>query len=191
MTYQPAAGDPPVDAGQPRDHLVFYRGTDAEVAIHYVFGEPSLEAVLARARTALPGRPLYGLVDSGWWHTTKLDATPGWSQPATDPTGPVTIEQRCLTHADKMQEEGWYTTANVLAAAAETIALLKGGTAAPLPLSNPLALRALAEAASGLARRNADNQTGALNGVATALATSLHHLATVLEGLARKLIAVA
>jgi len=32
-----------------------------------------------------------------------------------------TLAQRCMIHADKMQGEGWYVTANVLAAAAEAL----------------------------------------------------------------------
>lgn len=32
-----------------------------------------------------------------------------------------TLSRRLLTHADNMQDEGWYTTANVLAEAAEVI----------------------------------------------------------------------
>ena len=35
------------------------------------------------------------------------------------------IERRCEIHAEKMQEEGWYVTANVLAAAAEEIKALR------------------------------------------------------------------
>ena len=32
-----------------------------------------------------------------------------------------TLSKRLLTHADNMQSEGWYTTANVLAEAAEVL----------------------------------------------------------------------
>lgn len=35
---------------------------------------------------------------------------------------PLTLSQRCALHADKMQDEGWYTTANVLAQASQTLA---------------------------------------------------------------------
>jgi hypothetical protein len=40
----------------------------------------------------------------------------------------LSIEQRCRVHADKMQGEGWYVTANVLAEAAETIKRLRART---------------------------------------------------------------
>lgn len=33
----------------------------------------------------------------------------------------IPISRRCRIHADKMQDEGWYVTANVLAAAADEI----------------------------------------------------------------------
>lgn len=36
----------------------------------------------------------------------------------------MTLAERCSVHADKMQDEGWYVTANVLASAAERLALL-------------------------------------------------------------------
>lgn len=37
-----------------------------------------------------------------------------------------TLAQRCLIHADKMQDEGWYVTANVLCAAGMRIEELEG-----------------------------------------------------------------
>lgn len=48
----------------------------------------------------------------------------------SEKTGPLTCETgakaplspRLMTHADNMQSEGWYTTANVLAEAAEALA---------------------------------------------------------------------
>ncbi len=35
----------------------------------------------------------------------------------------MTLAQRCRIHADRMQDEGWYVTANVLSAAADELEL--------------------------------------------------------------------
>ena len=37
------------------------------------------------------------------------------------PVRPLTLAQRCRIHAEKMQGEGWYVTANVLDAAANEL----------------------------------------------------------------------
>ena len=51
-------------------------------------------------------------------------------------TNAATLAQRCMIHADKMQGEGWYVTANVLAAASERIEALETKLSAFRSLAN-------------------------------------------------------
>lgn len=48
----------------------------------------------------------------------------------------MTLSERCRIHADKMQGEGWYVTANVLAEAADHIDLLEARQLEPEKLVN-------------------------------------------------------
>ncbi len=59
------------------------------------------------------------------------------------------LSRRLMTHADNMQSEGWYTTANVLAEAAEALADWTSGNMTPDQYRKALDKLGLSQARAG------------------------------------------
>ena len=72
----------------------------------------------------------------------------------------MTLSERALIHADNMQSEGWYTTANVLAECAEVLERLRGALQKIVETTDDGCVEELAERALAFSPANPTEDAG-------------------------------